>query len=93
MGSAACIHNTLHTTALRASFDTGICDAARQALNALRCQEDEQVHHSQYHHFSSQVPRSFEVHVHTTVRNNPTKCLGEQVKLTQAMDQALSKVV
>jgi hypothetical protein len=49
-----CIRQVIEATALRWTFEGGICNAAREALVVLCHEEDDQMEHSQYRHFLSQ---------------------------------------
>jgi hypothetical protein len=44
-------------------------------------------------HFPSKALRSFEVHLHSNVHDDPMGCLKEQVCLTKAMDHALADAI
>jgi hypothetical protein len=48
---------------------------------------------SKFCHFPSKALRSSEVHVHSNVHDDPTRCLKEQVHLTKAMDLALVEAI
>jgi hypothetical protein len=47
------IRQVIEVVTLRWTFEGGIRDAAREALVALRHDEDDQMEHSQYWHFPS----------------------------------------
>jgi hypothetical protein len=79
-----------HASAPRATFTARIRDAARQALIVLRHLESDVLQHTQYHHFLLKETDGSDVCVNNKVHNDPTRRLGEQVRLTMAMVLALT---
>jgi hypothetical protein len=75
----------IEATAPRWTFEGGIRDAARQALVVLRHEEDDQLEHSQYRHFSSRAREGDDAEVVPARGRDHVGCLPDQVKLTSAL--------
>jgi hypothetical protein len=78
------IRQMVKSTAPRWTFEAGMREAAREALAVLRHEADEQMVHSQYHHFSSQTEGA-EVVILPTGGHDRVGCFTDQVKLTHAL--------
>jgi hypothetical protein len=57
------ICQVVEASAPRSTFEGGMRDATREALAILRHEEDEQIEHSQYCHFSSHAREGAKVMV------------------------------
>jgi hypothetical protein len=68
-------------------------DAAREALAILRHEEDDQMEHSQYHHFLSRACEGVEAAVLPAVDHDCIGCFADQVKLTHALVWDLNKAI
>jgi phage gp45-like len=60
-------------------------DAAQEALSMLQHEEDDQMEHSQYHHFPSHDREGAEAMVLPTEGRNRIGCFADQVKLAHAL--------
>jgi phage gp45-like len=60
-------------------------EAARKALAILRHEADEQMTHSQYHHFLSQAEEGVEAVILPTGGHDHMGCFIDQVKLTHTL--------
>jgi hypothetical protein len=93
-GTREClVRQVHHASAPRATFTTGIHDAAHQALMVLQHQESVVLYHTQYRHFLLKETDGSNVRVNDKVSNDPTRWLGEQLRLTMAMDHALTEAM
>jgi hypothetical protein len=72
-------------------------EAAREALVLLRQEAEEQIEHSQYHHFPSRAQEGAEAAVMPAEDRDHIRCFADQVKLTHALfldlDQAVNVVM
>jgi hypothetical protein len=59
----------------------------------LHHQESTVLLHTHYHHFLLKETDGSDVHVNNKVCNDPTGRLGEKVRLTLAMDRALTEAM
>jgi hypothetical protein len=66
-------------------FESGMREAAREALAILRHETDEQMAHSQYCHFQSQAEEGAEVVILFARGHDRMGCFTDQVKLTHAL--------
>jgi hypothetical protein len=83
----------IEAAALRWTFEGGICNAARQALAALRHEKDDQMEHSQYRHFLSQAREGVDVVVLPVGDRDHVGCPLDQVKLTHALNEELDQAM
>jgi phage gp45-like len=71
-------------------------DAAQEALAILWHEEDDQMEHSQYHHFTSHAQEGAEAVVMPAGDRDHIGCFTNQVKLTRSLvwdhDEAIKKV-
>jgi hypothetical protein len=78
------------------TFEVGMREAAQEALAVLQHEADEQMAHSQYHHFLSRAEEGAEVMVLPTGDHDSMGCFTNQVKLTRALvrdpDEAIKEV-
>jgi phage gp45-like len=65
-------------------FDSGMGEAAREVVAALRHEVDERMAHSQYRHFSSRAEEGAEAMILPTGGHDRMGCFTDQVKLTRA---------
>jgi hypothetical protein len=68
-------------------------EAAREALAVLRHEADEQMAHSQYHHFPSRAEEGAGVVILPAGGHDHMGCFTDQVKLTCALVQNLDEAV
>jgi hypothetical protein len=68
-------------------------DPAREALVVLRHEADEQMAHSQFHHFSSRAKKGAGAVILPTGGHDHMGCFTDQVKLTRALVQNLDEAV
>jgi hypothetical protein len=87
------IRQVIDAASPRWTFEGGICDAAREALVILHHEEDEQMEHSQYRHFSSRAREGVDVVVLPAEDHDHIRCFAVQVKLTRALVRDLDEVV
>jgi hypothetical protein len=80
----------------RWTFEAGMREAACEALAVLRHEADEQMAHSQYHHFPSQPEEGAEAVILAAGGHDHMGCFTDQVKLTHALvwnlDEAVKEV-
>jgi hypothetical protein len=84
-------HQVIEAAALRMSFEAGIHDATRQVLVVLCHEEDDQMEHSQYHHFPSQAREGADAVVLPTGDRDHVGCLSDQVRLTRVLNEELDQ--
>jgi hypothetical protein len=68
-------------------------EVAREALAILRHEVDEQMAHSHYHHFPSQVEEGAEAVILPAGGHDHMGCFTDQVKLTRALVSDLNEVI
>jgi hypothetical protein len=73
------------TPALRWMFEAGMREVAREALAVLQHEADEQMEHSQYHHFPSRAEEGAEAVILLAGDHDHLGCFTDQVKLTHAL--------
>jgi hypothetical protein len=88
-----CIRRVVETPAQRWTFKVGMREPAREALAILRHEVDEQMAHSQYRHFPSQVEEGAKAVILPTGGHDRIRCFTDQVKLTRALVQDLDEAV
>jgi hypothetical protein len=87
------IHPVVVASAPGWMFEGGMRDVAREALVNLWHEEDDQIEHSQYHHFPSRAREGAEdVVLHAGDRNR-IGCFADQVKVTLALVWDLDEVI
>jgi hypothetical protein len=74
-------------------FEGGIRDTAREALAALRHDEDDQMEHSQYYYFLSWAREGADAVVLRAEGHDRVGCLPDQVKLTRALTRDLDEAM
>jgi hypothetical protein len=84
-------HQVIEAAALRMLFEAGIHDATRQVLVVLCHEEDDQMEHSQYHHFPSQAREGVDAVVLPTGDCNHVGCLSDQVRRTRVLNEELDQ--
>jgi hypothetical protein len=84
-------HQVIEAAALRMLFEAGIHDATRQVLVVLCHEEDDQMEHSQYHHFPSQAREGADAVVLPTGDRDHVGCLSDQVRLTRVLNEELDQ--
>jgi hypothetical protein len=67
------------------TFEGGMRDDAREALDVLQHGEDDQMEHSQYHRFLSHAREGAEVVVLLAESHDRIGCFADHVKLTRAL--------
>jgi hypothetical protein len=77
----------------RWTFEAGMREAAREALVVLRHEADEQMAHSQYHHFPSRAEEGAGAVILPARGHNHMGCFTDHVKLTRALVQNLDEAV
>jgi DNA repair ATPase RecN len=87
------IYQVIEVAALMWTFEVRILDAARQALVALRHEEEDQMENSQYRHFISQAYEEVDVVVLPAGGHDHVGCLSDQVKLTRALNEELDQAM
>jgi hypothetical protein len=91
------IYHVVEATTPRWTFEGGMREAAREALVLLRQEAEEQIEHSQYHHFPSRAQEGAEAVVMPAEDRDHIWCFADQVKLTHALfldlDQAVKVVM
>jgi hypothetical protein len=93
-GTRECrVHRVHHASAPRATFTASILDTARQALMVLHHQESAILRWTQYRHFLLKETDGSKDRVNDKVRNDPNGQLGEQVRLTMAVDRAFMEAM
>jgi hypothetical protein len=78
------IRQVVKAPTLRWTFEAGMRETAREALAVLRYEADEQMVHSQYHHFPSRSEGA-EAVVLPARDHDHMGCFTDQVKLTHAL--------
>jgi hypothetical protein len=90
------ICQVVEASAPRWTFKGGMRDAAREALAILQHEEDDQMEHSQCHHFPSCAREGAKAVVLPTRDRDYIGCFANQVKITCALvrdlDQAIKEV-
>jgi hypothetical protein len=87
------IRHVVEAPAPRWTFEAGMREAAREALAILRHEVDEQMAHSQYHHFPSRAEEGAGVVILLAGGHDHMGCFTDQVKLTRALVQNLDEAV
>jgi hypothetical protein len=87
------IRQVVEAPAPRWTFEAGMREAAHDALAVLRHEEDEQMAHSQYHHFPSRAEEGAGAVILPAGGHDHMGCFTDQVKLTRAWVQNLDKAV
>jgi hypothetical protein len=85
------IHQVIEVIASRSTFEGGILDTAREGLAILCHEEDYQMEHSQYRHFSSRAREGANAVVLPAKGHDHIGCIADQVKLTHALDRDLDE--
>jgi hypothetical protein len=79
------VRQVVEAPAPRWTFEAGMREAAHEALAVLRHEADEQMAHSQYHHFSSQAEEGVGDVILPAGGHDHMGCFTDQVKLTRAL--------
>jgi hypothetical protein len=87
------IYQIIKASALRWTFEGGMRDVVQESLAVLRHEVDDQMEHSQYHHFSSCAREGVEAVVMSVGDHDRIGCFTDQVKLTRALVQDLDNVI
>jgi hypothetical protein len=87
------IRQVVEAPAPRWTFEAGMREAAREALAILRHEADEQMAHSQYHHFPSRAEEGAGAVILPAGGHDHMGCFTDQVKLTRALVQNLDEAV
>jgi hypothetical protein len=87
------IHQVVEAPVPRWMFEAGMREAAREALVVLRHEVDEQMAHSQYHHFPSPAEKGAGAVIMPAGGHDHRGCFTDQVKLTHALVQNLDEAV
>jgi hypothetical protein len=87
------ICQVVEAPAPRWTFKAGMREAAREALAVLRHEADEQMAHSQYHHFLSRAEEGAGAIILPAGGRDDMGCFTDQVKLTRALVQNLDKAI
>jgi hypothetical protein len=88
-----CIRQVAEAPAPRWTFETGMREAAHEALAILRHEADEQMAHSQYRHILSRAEEGAEAVILPAGGHDLMGCFTDQVKLTRALVQDLDEAV
>jgi hypothetical protein len=87
------IRQVVEAPAPRWTFEAGMREAAHEALVVLRHEADEQMAHSQYHHFPSRVEEGAGAVILPARGHDDMGCFTDQVKLTRALVQNLDEAI
>jgi hypothetical protein len=87
------IRQVVEAPAPRWTFEAGMREASREALVVLHHEVDEQMAHSQYHHFLSRAKEGAEAIILPAGGHDHMGCLADQVKLTRALVRNLDEAV
>jgi hypothetical protein len=87
------LRQVVEAPAPRWTFEAGMRDAAREALAVLRHEADEQMAHSQYHHFPSRAKEGAGAVILPAGGHDHMGCFTDQVKLARALVQNLDEAV
>jgi hypothetical protein len=79
------IRQVVEAPAPRWTFETGMREAAHEALAVLRHEAGERMAHSQYRHFLSQAEEGAEAVILPAGGHDHMGCFTDQVKLTRAL--------
>jgi hypothetical protein len=87
------IHQVVEAPAPRWTFEAGMREVAREALAVLRHEADEQMAHSQYHHFPSRAEEGAGAVILPAGGHDHMGHFTDQVKLTRALVQNLDEAI
>jgi hypothetical protein len=87
------IRQVVEAPAPRWTFEAGMREASCEALVVLHHEVDEQMAHSQYHHFLSRAKEGAEAIILPAGGHDHMGCLADQVKLTRALVRNLDEAV
>jgi hypothetical protein len=87
------IRQVVEAPPLRWTFEAGMREVAREALVVLRNEVDEQMAHSQYHHFPSRAEEGAEVVILPAGSHDRMGCFTDQVKLIRALVRDLDEAI
>jgi FtsZ-binding cell division protein ZapB len=87
------IRHVVEATTPRWTFEGGMREAAREALELLQHEVEEQKEQSQYHHFPRRTREGAEVVVMPAGDRDHIECFTDQVKLTRALVRDLDEAV
>jgi predicted LPLAT superfamily acyltransferase len=79
------IHHVVEDTTPRWTFEESMREAAREALEMLRSEAEEQIEQSQYRHFLSCAQEVAEAVVMPAGDCDHIECFADQVKLTHVL--------
>jgi hypothetical protein len=79
------IRQAVEAPAPRWTFESGMREAAREALAILHHQAGERMAHSQYRHFPSRAEEGAEAIILPAGRHDHMGCFTDQVNLTRAL--------
>jgi hypothetical protein len=88
-----CICHVVEATTPRWTFEIGMREAAREALELLRHEAEEQMEQSQYRHFPSHAQEGAEAVVMPIGDRDHIWCFADQVKLTRALVRYLDEAI
>jgi hypothetical protein len=88
-----CIRQVVEAPAPRWTFEADMREATREALAVLRHEADEQMTHSQYHHFPSRAEEGTGAVILPAGSHDHMGCFTNKVKLTHALVQNLDEAI
>jgi hypothetical protein len=87
------IRQVVEASTPRWTFEAGMREAAQEVVAILQDEADEQMAHSQYHHFSSWAEEGAEAMVLPAGDHDRMGCFTDHVKLTRGLVRDLDEAV